>query len=368
MAGYFIYPLVLPKGKENDAGIKGEEQSNKDGNPDSSVQSKPADPVIYATIVHNILENKCLSCHGEDKQKGDLRMDSLAAMLEGGSDEICLEPGDIKESFLLTSLDLPLDDDSHMPPKAKPQITPEEKRILTWWVAMGAPEKTKLSEVKVPAEITAAIATIKTPEEIKMIAHAKRKQKEDKLAANKANRKRLQSSWDAINAKFPGSLRYVSQDDTILTFSTVSYRKDFKDADLAILQEIAGDISGLDLSSTVITDAGLAQLKGLNNLKNLKLNDTKITDEAFKVLAELPSLETLNLYGTVVSDEGLKMIYSHPTLQKVYLWNTKVTEAGRQALQEAMRKRAKTEKTEDVTDEEKARDKKPEVFLGVASV
>ena len=138
-------------------------------------QNQPVvtDPVIYTDIVHTILENKCISCHGEDKQKGDLRMDSLAAMLEGGCDEECLVPGDITASFMLTSIGLPKSDDLHMPPKEKPQITSEEKAILIWWVEMGAPEETKLSEVKVPKEIAIAISTLKTPEELEATREAK---------------------------------------------------------------------------------------------------------------------------------------------------------------------------------------------------
>jgi len=327
-------------------------------------KNKPVvtDPVIYTNIVHTILENKCISCHGEDKQKGDLRMDSLAAMLDGGSDEECLVPGEVEDSFMITSLDIPMDEDEHMPPKAKPQITPEEKAILVWWIEMGAPEKTKLSEVKVPAEITAAIATLKTPEELAEIAEQKLMLEKERLAAMKANRERLQSSWNAINAKFPGSLRYASQEDTSLTFSTVSYRKSFTEADLDILSEIAGDISELDLSSTMITDVGVAKLKGFTNLKNLKLNETKVTDEALNAVAAMPSLEKLNLYGTMVSDSGLQKLYNHPALQKVYLWNSKATEAGAKALQAALSKRLQPENSED---DKKVKKKKPEVLLGV---
>ena len=290
------------------------------------------DPVIYTNIVHTILENKCLSCHGEEKQKGDLRMDSLAAMLEGGADEECLVPSDTKASFMLTSLDLPEDDDYHMPPKAKPQITPEEKKILTWWVKIGAPEKTKLSEVEVPEDILAAIATLKTPEQLAEEAEAKRLAAEKHAHDMVVTRERLKGAWDTVNGKFPGSLRYQSQEDTVLTFSAVSYRKNFSDADIDVLKDITADVVELDLSSTALTDAGVDKLKGFSNLTKLKLNETKISDAALKVISELKALNKLNLYGTAVSDAGIKALSSHPSLEKVYLWNTKVTDAGAKAL------------------------------------
>jgi len=49
-----------------------------------------ADPIVYTQIVHPILEQKCISCHGEKKQKSGLRMDSHAALLEGGDEEEAL--------------------------------------------------------------------------------------------------------------------------------------------------------------------------------------------------------------------------------------------------------------------------------------
>lgn len=319
------------------------------------------DPVIYANIIHTILDNKCISCHGEDKQKGDLRVDSIAHMLDGGAEEECLVPGKPKESYLLTSLDLPMDDDFHMPPKGKPQITPEEKKILTWWIQIGAPENKKLSEIKnIPEEITAAIATLKTPEQLEAEKQQLRKEEEQRIAKMKANRQRLQKSWDDINAKFPGSLRYASQQDTSLTFSTVSYRKVFVEQDLSILKDVAADVVELDLSSIDLTDAGVAYLKEFKNLEKLKLNETKITDTALKTIAGLESLKKLNLYGTAVTDAGVKELLQHPTLEKVYLWNTKVTPAAATDLEKALKQKAKAAKEADPKSK-----RFPEVLLGV---
>ena len=115
-----------------------------------------ADPIIYTHIIHPILEQKCISCHGEKKQKSGLRMDSYAAMIKGGDEEKCLVPGDTKESTMISFLHLPLEDDLRMPPEDKKQLTEEEKQILEWWVEIGAPEKARLSEVK--DEVTPAIA------------------------------------------------------------------------------------------------------------------------------------------------------------------------------------------------------------------
>ena len=120
-------------------------------------ETKSADPVIYTEIVHPIIEAKCVSCHGPDKDKGGLRMDSIEHMLSGGDTEDCLVKSDLEASYMITSMELPIDDEYRMPPKDKPQITDDELKVLKWWVEIGAPEVEKLSEVEVSAEIMNSI-------------------------------------------------------------------------------------------------------------------------------------------------------------------------------------------------------------------
>lgn len=119
-----------------------------------------SDVIIYTHIVHPILDNKCISCHGPDKAKGGLRMDSIEAMFEGGDEEECLVPGNLEASFMITSIMLPIDDDCHMPPENKKQITDDELKILKWWIDIGAPKDVKLSDVDVPEAIDTLIATL----------------------------------------------------------------------------------------------------------------------------------------------------------------------------------------------------------------
>ncbi|MFT5904566.1 MAG: putative membrane protein [Cryomorphaceae bacterium] len=319
------------------------------------------DPVIYTNIVHNILENKCISCHGEDKVKSGLRLDSMAHMLEGGDEEEALVAGDIDESYMITTIMLPMEDDMHMPPKKKPQITPEELKILKWWIEMGAPENTKLSEVAdVPEEITLAIATLKTPAELEEQRKQIRLAEEQADKQFKEKRTKLQAALKSVNEVFPGSLRYSSQEDTDLVFNSVSYRKQFKGSDLQILEAVATDVVELDLSSTTITDADIVHLAKFTNLRSLKLNETKITDEALSTIGKLENLRSLNLYGTVVTDAGIMAISKLKYLEKTYLWNTKVTPAGAEILRKAL-----LESMHQNKDEEKRQE--PVVDLGLIS-
>src|SRR6266700_559910 len=57
--------------------------------------------VTYATDIKPILDKSCIKCHGSEKQKGKLRLDSLEAVLKGGEDGKVVEPGKSEESILV---------------------------------------------------------------------------------------------------------------------------------------------------------------------------------------------------------------------------------------------------------------------------
>jgi hypothetical protein len=60
--------------------------------------------------------------------------------------------------------------------------------------------------------------------------------------------------------------------------------------------------------STLISDAGVANLKNLVNLRNLHLDKSKVTDDGFRQLAGLKKLEHLVLEDSPFSDRGLAAV------------------------------------------------------------
>ena len=75
--------------------------------------------VTFEKDIKPIFEASCTGCHGEKKQKGDIRLDSLEAVLKGGEDGKIVVPGKSKESVLVVAV-AGIDEDSAMPPKRKP--------------------------------------------------------------------------------------------------------------------------------------------------------------------------------------------------------------------------------------------------------
>ena len=115
------------------------------------------DTLVFTGIVKPILVNSCTSCHGDKKQKKKLRLDSLEAIMKGGKDGAVVVPGTASNSDLLERIRLDLNDDDHMPPKGKHQLSDQEIMILEWWINAGAPGDVPLNSLKVPDDIKAAI-------------------------------------------------------------------------------------------------------------------------------------------------------------------------------------------------------------------
>lgn len=321
-----------------------------------------ADPIVYTQIVHPILEQKCISCHGEKKQKSGLRMDSHAALLEGGDEEEALIPGNLEDSMMIAYLHLPLEDDLRMPPEGKTQLTPEEVQILEWWVKSGASETVRKSELEVTPVIAKALNTLKTPEEIAQEEAALKKFEMERLATSKKVRAELKEVLSVVNKKFPGSLKYVSQANTDLVFSAVSYRSQFQDTDIDILSGGIDSLTELNLGATQVTDAGMKKLSTFSEIEVLKLSETTITDKGLAELANLKKLRVLNLYGTQVTDQGIKALLGHPTLKKVFLWQTKTTPDGAEELEKSLHESQKSDGSEG--DENESPESEAQVIIG----
>ncbi|AMV37273.1 PSD1 and planctomycete cytochrome C domain-containing protein [Planctomyces sp. SH-PL62] len=90
---------------------------------------------VFETEIRPLLVERCQSCHGPEKQKGSLRLDARAALIEGGDTGPAVVPGDPGESLLIEAVRQT--GDLKMPPKGK--LPPEAIAALERWIAAGAP-------------------------------------------------------------------------------------------------------------------------------------------------------------------------------------------------------------------------------------
>ncbi|WP_165251292.1 PSD1 and planctomycete cytochrome C domain-containing protein [Paludisphaera soli] len=105
------------------------------GEGDAADPRAEADRVrFFEQEVRPLLVAKCQSCHGSEKQKGGLRLDSREALLHGGETGPVVEPGKPDESPLVEAVRY---EGLEMPPSGK--LEAAEIAALTRWVEAGAP-------------------------------------------------------------------------------------------------------------------------------------------------------------------------------------------------------------------------------------
>jgi hypothetical protein len=75
--------------------------------------------VTYEKDIRLMLEDACFRCHGDERQKGGLRLDRLDATLKGGKAGKMVVSGDSQKSLLVAAA-AQIDDKIAMPPKHGP--------------------------------------------------------------------------------------------------------------------------------------------------------------------------------------------------------------------------------------------------------
>jgi hypothetical protein len=87
-------------------------------------------------------------------------------------------------------------------------------------------------------------------------------------------------------------------------------------------------LEALTLTLTRMTDADMANLRGLASVQELDLTGSRITDLGLENLASLPHLQTLRLNKTEITDAGLMRLRKLSSLGTLELCETWVTETG----------------------------------------
>ena len=281
--------------------------------------------VAFNDVVQPILKEGCYNCHGPNKQKGKLRFDEKEAIIKGGKSKKTIVAGKAEESEMIKRLLLPMDNEDHMPPKNKAQLTRQQISVLQWWVNTGADFNKKVSDLKQDGSIKPTLLALESgiaaPEtEVTEIPE------EPVIAADSIILKKL-SAQGVIVMPVSRNSNYLS-----VSFVTVSNKADTL---VSALEPLKKQLVSLKLDDSNVSDSTLTAISNFSNLRRLQLSNTEISDKGLMKLKKLKDLGSLNLMGTKVTAKGIVELKELKSLKYLYLYQTAVTPQERDQLKQS---------------------------------
>lgn len=280
---------------------------------------------VYAHVVVPILQARCYECHSDRKVKGELVLDDWSGLERGGKSGPLLVAGRPEESLLLQRMELPPEHDEHMPPRRRPQATPEEQALLRKWIALGAPAEGRLAEIGLDNRLLTVAGNLPGLLGTRQAATLDKALKDIDPVAVAKLRAGTASAVEQLQEQFPHVLAYESRQSAELQLNATMTGRSFGDDELAALAPLLEHIVWADLSRTAVTDRSAPVLGSMKNLRLLRLGGTEVGDVTVQALGTLERLESLNLFGTRVSPAALPVLARMPTLQRLYLAQTGIS-------------------------------------------
>jgi uncharacterized membrane protein len=255
---------------------------------------------FYAQHINPILDDNCVSCHGEAKSQGGLRMDSYDLLMKGGDDGPVILAGKPETSLLLARVTLPPGHKQFMPAEGRPPLRPEEIAWIKAWIQQGA------------SPTASTVAGVSIREERPELALQPVGDYSALLPEIRQMEKTQGAKLMPVSAK---------PEDGLVLY-TVDAAASFGDAQLAQFQKFAPYIAEAELGRTAVTNASFDTLKQFTHLRALHLEETRVTGDGLAKLAPLTQLTYLNLSGTQVTSAAVAPLSSMKNLRHIYLYNT----------------------------------------------
>ncbi len=271
--------------------------------------------MVYSDIITPILQEKCYSCHGPEKQKGKLRLDGKEYILKGGKNGKVISPESDPEPEMLKRILLPPDDEDHMPPKEKRQLTKNQVILISWWLNEGASFTARSKELKQSDTIKNVLASLEKGvqgdqqadivTDIPVLPEAP-KELVDSLKRCGAIVLPLTLSANALSVNL---INVTSASDTLWSQ----------------LSRLRTHVYYLTAEGPLIGDDAMKAISTLLHLRKLNIANTSITDEGLIRLKGLEELVSLNLTGTKISGKGLEGLRPLKKLKQVYVYRTAIS-------------------------------------------
>lgn len=283
---------------------------------------------VYTDLVQPVLHDNCYGCHRAGRVKGGLRLDLPDGILKGGKDGAVIVPGQAATSLLVKRVLLPLDDDHHMAPKDKNQLTIREVQLLKWWIDNGAPFDKPVKALRqdtavatmllafhngTAAPVAASLVTNVADSDLPM----------GQVAPAPAEVVKVLRAAGAVVLPISQSSNYIAID---LAGKPVSKEV------LRAIPMLKDQLVSLKCSFSRAGDELVTAAAACPLLVRLWLDHTAITGANLDVLRGLPNLKYLNLTGDAVGAAQVAVLKGMPKLTEIFLYQTKVARGDWDAL------------------------------------
>jgi len=257
---------------------------------------------VYEKAVEPILLDKCVGCHGPKKVKGNLLLDSKEHILKGGKHGSVLDLSGT--SSIIERIHLPLNEEKHMPPDGKPQLTPAELKILNDWISAGGDFNKKMLELNKADSLYILANNYQAPVE---------KNK------NKANAgpdlSEYNTNYCNVHYVYPGSTQIE------VNFFQGSF---YNSAQLKNIEKIKEQVVSLNMQGMPLKEEDLTIIAGFKSLEKLNLNYTGLKIDALKPIKQLPKLKILSIAGIEGAISAINSLVNGTSIQVLNIWNNTI--------------------------------------------
>ena len=222
-----------------------------------------AEPAVPFSEVYPVLQKHCVKCHGPEKVKGKLRLDTPEGLEAGGVSGAVLVAGVPEKSLLYQRIILPEDDEEVMPPSGKKLSEPEQNTLRKWIAAGASREGWNAAQAGEGIQVAPEIR--------------------DSLL-------KLRAAGAYAGPRHQGASTYCV---------------DFRLRRLPIpaevwaaLEPLAEGLEELDLSGQTLPEDAASLLGRMPRLRRLSLRANPSVAEILRVPHPIPALEFLNVFGS----------------------------------------------------------------------
>ncbi|GAB4383163.1 MAG: hypothetical protein Kow0022_02290 [Phycisphaerales bacterium] len=255
-------------------------------------------PISFDRDVLPILTSHCIECHGEQKQKGKLRLDSASTLEASPHFDEVVVPGDPASSLLYELITLPPDDPDFMPKDGDP-LSPWQIETIRAWIERGA-----VFDASTP-----------TP------AETPREHNASSVSPGQEVEAAIEQAAAAVQLRGGYASRVaVGVPELLVNYSIVT--PPITEQDIAVLLPAADHVVELNVGGVGVTDAVMSAIGQLRGLRSLNISRSQVTIAGLERLRALARLEVLNIYGCSVGEDAVDVIARMPMLKRVYVWQT----------------------------------------------